>query len=266
MTAEKEVRTAFAARVTGLVLAGVLVTGATAFWVFGPFDIDNDLRHARRLVSTQEHQRAVVVDSEDVPSEEYEDLGSAIAVVRLPDGSHADLWTTDTGFAAIFGGPDEGERLTVVVDPDNPTWAASVADAEASVLSHARYLFVSLVLHIGGILAIAGGLLTLGRAMPFRAYRSLRRPRDHVRAEVVAVMWAARRAKERVTLRLRVGEDDYSWDATLPAGCVPYVGGFLDLHGDVRDGGWVMAPDPEHGVAFPRARLRKWGAQPSTRS
>lgn len=102
--------------------------------------------------------------------------------------------------------------------------------------------------------------------MQLRSYRALRHPRDRVRAEVLAVMPTNQRHEESVTLRIRVGEDDYSWDATLPPGCVPYVGGSFELRGDVRDKGWVMATDPDHGIAYPRATLRKWGEEPPTRS
>ncbi|MBW9211568.1 hypothetical protein KV100_18100 [Mumia sp. zg.B21] len=181
MTAEEEVRSAFAARIIGIALACVLVAGATVYWAVDPFRAQSglrDLRHARDLVSTQEPQRAVVVDSEDVPAKEYEDLGWGIAVVRLPDGSYADLWTMDVGFAVFFGAPEEGERLTVLVDPKDPTWAASVADADASALSQARYLFVSFFLRLGLVLLVARVLLTWGARIPFRAYRALRRPRD----------------------------------------------------------------------------------------
>lgn len=146
MTVEKDVRSALVARLTGAVLASVLAAGALALGVFDPFGSDGDLsnlRHARGLAATEEPQRAIVVDSEDLPPKEYEDLGYGTAVVRLPDNSHADLWTLDTGPLALFFAPAEGERLTVVVDPDDPTWAADLGDAEASLLFRARYLALS---------------------------------------------------------------------------------------------------------------------------
>lgn len=152
-----------------------------------------------------------------------------------------------------------------MVDPDDPTWAADLGDAEASLLSRARDLALSSLLQLLPLVLLLKIVRSLG-PMPLRAYRALRHPRDRVRAEVLAVMPTNQRHEESVTLRIRVGEDDYSWDATLPSGCVPYVGGSLDLRGDVCDGGRVMAVDPDHGIAYPRATLRQWGREPVIRT
>ncbi|QMW67855.1 hypothetical protein H4N58_08380 [Mumia sp. ZJ1417] len=105
-----------------------------------------------------------------------------------------------------------------------------------------------------GLLALTGTARTVGPEVPLQALR----PLLHARGAATAVVlpndprpWESRR-----TLRLRIGTDDYQWDARLPKGCVPYPGGTLDLRGDVRDGGWVLALDPAHGTAYPCKRLR----------
>ncbi|MFD1826699.1 hypothetical protein [Mumia zhuanghuii] len=261
------IRTELRRRLAGLAMAAVLGVGAVTFWyvVSGSTEL-GDLRRARALAATQTPQKAVVVDVEDLSAKESEGVGGGSAVVRLPDGAHADLWTLDTGLAAFFGGPDKGERLEVLIDPKEPTWAASADDVEASFLARARFLAVSFLLRGGILLVLARRLLTVGDSIPLRAFRTLLYPRDHVSAEVVAVLHSDKRKPHRVTLRIRVGEDEYSWDATLPPECVPYAGGTLDLRGDVRDGGWVMAVDEKYGVAYPRSPLRQWGAEPPTQS
>ncbi|WP_370619399.1 hypothetical protein [Mumia sp. Pv 4-285] len=258
------IRGALRTRLAGIATAVLVSAGAAAVAaavsMVNPYGGAHTLARASDVVSSQPHVEAVVVDPEELP-ESIDVWGDVVA--QLPDGSYARVWRLDAGFLSIFfGGPDAGERLEVAVDPDEPTWAASVDDAQASLLDRARYVLFEL-----GPLAVLPILLLrillgLGAPIPLRAYRTLRRPRDRAEAEVVTLMRSRKGSDQRVTLRIRVGDSEYSWDATLPNDCVPYVGGTLDLRGEIRDGGWVMAVDPQHGTAYPRARLRKWGSEP----
>ncbi|MGH1562789.1 hypothetical protein [Mumia sp. DW29H23] len=265
MATDKDpVRRALWERLGGLALAVALLALTSAFWwqISGTSYGD---RGALDRARDQPHQQVVVVDDRSLSPAERDALGTESAIVALPDGSNADLWALDYGIFDVFsGGPEPGDVVEVVVDPDDRTWAADVAGAGAPLLDRVRYLLISALPLLLPTLVAARYALRGG--VPLRALRTLRRPRDRVDAEVVSVMHTRERDTRSVTLRLRVGDDEYSWDATLPKGCVPYVGGTLDLHGDVRDKGWVTAVDEQYGTAFPRSRLRQWGAEPPTRT
>ncbi|KAA1423370.1 hypothetical protein FE697_007085 [Mumia zhuanghuii] len=262
------VRRALLQRLTGIVVCVVVAGGGFAFLahlsINDPYGGTHDVMRARDVVASQPHVTARVVGYEDLldSTDFYREV-----VVRLPDGSYAEVWTLQTGlFSLFFGGPDNGERLQVAVDPAEPTWAASVDDAQASIVDHARYVLFDLgPLVVMPFLALRL-IFSAAGSIPLRAYRALRHPRVCAAAEVLTIMHTRKRANQAVTLRIRVNDDEYSWDATLPKDCVPYVGGVLDLRGDIEDGGWVMAVDAQHGTAWPRARLRKWGSEPPTQS
>ncbi|WP_262852000.1 hypothetical protein [Mumia quercus] len=104
-------------------------------------------------------------------------------------------------------------------------------------------------------LVVLGCVVPLaGPQVPVQAVRPLLR--SHEAGTAVVVHGSHSPVRPPKALMLRIGDDYYVWSAHLPWGTAPRAGDVLTLHGDVRDGGWVLALDAAHGASYPKRRLR----------
>ncbi|KAA1423369.1 hypothetical protein FE697_007080 [Mumia zhuanghuii] len=123
-----------------------------------------------------------------------------------------------------------------------------------AILLGGSNVYASAALVVLIVMSLVGSFI--GPHVPIQAVRPLLRRRVVTRATVLPTPTTADRPGPASSFHLRIGDHDYAWQAALPSGCVPYVGGTLELRGDVRDRGWVLAYDPTWGAAYPLKRLR----------
>lgn len=234
-----------ALRIWGIIYAVGIVAAIVGGVVFTFDSYADDVAkqdHLNELVDTQPHRSATVFELRDTTDSEY---GETIALVEIDDTVVGVNNPSSHSWWDAFKGDryEPGDRITVVLDTDDPLKAWNVEDKQ-DLTPWAR---ISMLLFIWGLVTLFAKLISWRvwrLPVPFRALRHFIRPKVAT-ARVTEVRQVGTiedllEPNPLATLVVEINGRPHVWEVHWYESATIEVGMTLDVWGAPRLGGWIV--------------------------